>query len=158
MRAVTRPPETPGERRLQRPPSERYRTQAATEDASRPRSRGRGLALGAAAALLLALAITVAGEILLITAGLLAVAAIGGWFAAVAVRTGAGATLHAGGRVGASVLLAVAGVALGQLGLWAYAELQGGVLDPVAYLAEVHGFLVPLELLGAAVAAWLTAR
>ena len=157
---MTRPPQPPGERRLRRPPSERYRGPATEPDdaGGRPVSPRRGLLLGAGAALLLAIAITVAGEILLITAGLLAVAAIGGWAVALAVRTGAGATIGARRRVVASVVLALAGVLLGQLGLWAYADLQGGALDPLAYLAEVHGFLVPLELVAAAVAAWLAAR
>ena len=156
---MTQRPETPGERRLPRPPSERYRTTAGPPDEpSRPVSPRRGFVLGAGAALLLALAITVAGEILLITAGLIAVAAIGGWLVALGVRTGAGGTLPPRRRVVAAVSLAVAGVILGQAGLWWYADLQGGALDPLAYLAEVHGFLVPLELVGAAVAAWLAAR
>lgn len=156
---MTQPPDSPGERRLPRPPSERYRAPAtATEDAVRPVSPRRGVLLGAGAAALLAIAITIAGELLLITAGLLAVAAIGGWVVAIAVRTGAGATMPRQRRVVAAVALALAGVLIGQVGLWWYAELQGGALDPFAYLAEVHGFLVPLELVGAAVAAWLAAR
>lgn len=156
---MTRRQETPGERRLARPPSERYGAVEATpEEGSRPQSTVRGLLLGGGAALLLAVALTVAGEILLITAGLLAVAAIGGWVVAIAIRTGAGAILTARRRGVASVVLALAGVVLGQLGLWGYAELQGGALDPLAYLAEVHGFLVPLEVLSAGVAAWLAAR
>ena len=156
---MTHTPETPGERRLPRPPSERYRaTEPAADEPARPVSARRGILLGAGAALLLALAVTVAGEILLITAGLIAVAAIGGWAVALALRTGAGQTLAPGRRVVAAVALAVAGVVFGQAGLWWYADLQGGVLDPLAYLAEVHGFLVPLELLGASVAAWLAAR
>jgi hypothetical protein len=159
MPPVTTPPESPGERRLARPPSERYRApEPAPGDGGRTVSPGRGLLLGAGTALLLALAITVAGEILLITAGLLAVAAIGGWVVALAVRTGAGSTMPRPRRVAAAVGLALAGVLLGQLGLWWYADLQGGALDPLAYLAEVHGFLVPLELLAAAVAAWVAAR
>ncbi len=156
---MTHPPETPGERRLPRPPSERYRApEPAPDEPASPVSPRRGILLGTGAAVLLAVAITIAGEILLITAGLIAVAAIGGWAVALAVRTGAGATLPRGRRVVAAVALAVMGVVLGQTGLWWYADLQGGALDPLAYLAEVHGFLVPLELVGAAVAAWLAAR
>jgi hypothetical protein len=109
-------------------------------------------------ALAVAAALTVAGGILLITAGLLAVAGIGGWLVGAAVRTGAGAALPAPRRVALSVGLALAGVALGQLGLWAYSQVEGGALGPVEYLAEVFGFLVPLELGLAGVAAWVAAR
>jgi hypothetical protein len=49
-------------------------------------------------------------------------------------------------------------VALGQLGLWAYARSEGGVLGPIDYLAETFGVLVPLEFLAASVVAWATAR
>ena len=49
-------------------------------------------------------------------------------------------------------------VALGQAGLWQYARTEGGVLAPLDYLAEVYGPLVPLQLVAAAVAAWVGAR
>jgi hypothetical protein len=54
--------------------------------------------------------------------------------------------------------LALAGVALGQVGLWLYAEYQGGALGPIELLAEVYGPLVPLELAAAAAVAWWIAR
>jgi hypothetical protein len=157
MRRVTNSPGSPGERRLQRPPSERYRTPE-PEVPDRPASRRRGLVLGALAALVLAAALVIAGGLLLITAGLIAIAGIGGWAVGLAVRVAAGSTLSRRDRMGAAVALAVAGVVLGQLGLWGYAELEGGALGLIPYLAEVFGFLVPLEVAAAGVAAWLAAR
>jgi hypothetical protein len=38
---------------------------------------------------------------------------------------------------------------LGLLGIWLFGRWEGGVLDPLEYLAEVQGFVVPLELLAA---------
>jgi hypothetical protein len=163
MPSVTHAGQPPGERRLSRPPSDRYRApdpeaKGAARGAGGRQSAGRALALGVGVALAVATALTVAGGILLITAGLLAVAGIGGWLVGGAVRTGAGGTVPAPRRVALSVGLALAGVALGQLGLWAYGQLEGGALGPLEYLAEVFGFLVPLELGLAAVAAWVAAR
>jgi hypothetical protein len=40
-------------------------------------------------------------------------------------------------------------VVLGLLGIWLFGRWEGGVLDPLEYLAEVQGFVVPLELLAA---------
>jgi hypothetical protein len=75
-----------------------------------------------------------------------------------ALRAGGGAELPGGRRIGTAVALAIAGVLLGQLGLWAYARYQGGVLGPLELLAEVYGPLVLLELAAAAAVAWWTAR
>ncbi len=154
---MTNSPSSPGERRLQRPPSERYRTPE-PEPPDRPASRARGLALGAVAGLGLAAALVIAGGLLLITAGLIAIAGIGGWAVGLGVRVGTRSTASRRGRMGASVALAVLGVALGQLGLWGYAELEGGALGLIPYLAEVFGFLVPLEVVAAGLAAWIAAR
>jgi hypothetical protein len=60
--------------------------------------------------------------------------------------------------VAIAVVLAILSIALGQAGLWQYAQNEGGVLAPLDYLAEVYGPLVPLQLLAAAGAAWLGAR
>ncbi len=148
----------PGERRLGRPPSERYREAEPESPADRPASVRRGVGLAAVAAIGETVAIVVAGGVLLITAGLVAVAAIGGWAVAMGLRVGSAGLLDRRRRVGTAVALAVAGVVLGQLGLWAYGRFEGGVLGPVDYLNEVYGPLVALEIAAAAVAAWLTAR
>jgi hypothetical protein len=114
--------------------------------------------LGSAAAVLTALAITVAGGVFVVTAGLIAIAAVGGWAVAATVRLGGTGALTASRRVGLAMALALAGVALGQVGLWLYAEYQGGALGPIELLAEVYGPLVPLELAAAAAVAWWIAR
>jgi hypothetical protein len=119
---------------------------------------GRALGLGSAAAVLTALAITLAGGVFVVTAGLIAIAAMGGWAVAAAVRFGGAGTLTASRRVGLAVALAVAGVLLGQVGLWLYAEYQGGVLGPLELLGEVYGPLVALELAAAPAVAWWAAR
>ena len=56
------------------------------------------------------------------------------------------------------MLLAVAAVAVPQLGLWQNARVEGGVLSPLDYLWEVYGPLVPIELAVAAGVAWLVTR
>ena len=65
------------------PPRRAPRTQAGAGG-----SFGRAVAFGALTGLVLAAAITVLGGVLLITAGLIAVAGLGGWAIAVAVRAG----------------------------------------------------------------------
>lgn len=171
MAGVTGPgsdPRIPGERRLARPPSDRYRTAApsiaddqaggATDRAGSP---ARAVAYGAIAALGGAVAIVVLGGVLAISAGLLVVAVTTGYAVGVATKAGAGA---AGGPARrrtwrwTAVGVAVAGVLVGQLGLWLFARTEGGVLTLPDYLAQTFGALVPLQVLLAGVAAWWTAR
>jgi hypothetical protein len=153
------PPRIPGERRLAHPPSDRYRQPeiepAMADPAATP---ARGSILGAAAALAGAAVITLLGGVLAISSGLVVVAGATGWAVAVVVRLGAGTSLGRSRRIRLAVGLAIAGVIAGQLGLWAYARSEGGVLGPFDYLAEVFGPLVPLELLVAWIVAWATAR
>ena len=92
------------------------------------------------------------------SSGLIVVAAATGWAVGLAIRLGARERLPAGRRVRLAIGLALFAVALGQAGLWLYARTEGGVLGPLDYLAEVFGFLVPVELLAAWIAAWVTAR
>ena len=170
MRRMTTPggtapdPQDGGERRLARPPSDRYRNAAeavpaGTEDqAGAGGSFGRAVAFGALTGLVLAAAITILGGVLLITAGLIAVAGLGGWAIAIAVRAGGLDALAPPERRALSVGLAAAAVLAGQLGLWLFARYEGGVLGPVDYLAETFEFLVPLQFLFAIAAAWLAAR
>ncbi len=149
-----RPGDAPGERRLDRPPSDRYAA-APEPPTSIPSQRGR-VAIAALIAVLGALAITVGGGLLAITAGLVV--------AAIAIGWGVGTVLALGpverrpATTWWAVAIAVLGVGLGQVGLWLVARQEGGVLSLVDYLAETFGFLVPLELLGAAGAAWWRAR
>jgi hypothetical protein len=159
MRDVTGPSEPgPGERRLARPPSERYDRDEPAPAPVAEGSVGRALGLGSLLAVGTAIAIVLLGGVAAITAGLLAVAAVGGWVTALAVRSGAGQSLSPRERIVTAVVLALVGIALGQLGLWVYGRYEGGVLGPLDYLAEVFGFLVPVQAGLAALAAWLGAR
>jgi hypothetical protein len=149
----------PGERRLARPPSDRYR--AAERESMgriRPVSPARGLALAAVVEVVGAIAITVLGGVVTLTGGLLAVAAIIGWFTAWALRFGAGTTIGDRRRAYLAFGLAVAGIGLGQLGLWLYGRTEGGVLPLIEYLGETFGPLVPIQALIAGAVAWVVAR
>jgi hypothetical protein len=162
----TEPERQGGERRLARPPSDRYGAAASADQASdggggapaAAGSFGRAVAFGLLGAAALAVAITVLGGVVLITAGLIAVAALGGWGIAVAVRAGGRETVSPPRRRGVAVALAGGAVLAGQLGLWLFARYEGGVLGPVDYLSETFGLLVPLQFLFAIGAAWLAAR
>jgi hypothetical protein len=173
MAGVTEPgpdPRQPGERRLARPPSERYRTPPTAADAGtagaapeRAGSPARGIAFGAIAALGGAVAIVVLGGVLAISAGLLVVAVTAGYAVGVATKVGAraGADGDAARRPTwrwTVVGLAVAGVLVGQIGLWLFARTEGGVLSLPDYLDQTFGALVPLQVVLAGLAAWWTAR
>lgn len=158
MHRMIRPPsDGPGERRLERPPSERYAApDSAPEAAAGAGSTVRAMGLGLLAIIGGALGFVLLGGIALVTAGLLAWAAIVGWIAAMAIRLGARAARAR--RVAPAVILALLAVGLGQVGIWVYAQAQGGVLPLVEHLATVFGMLVPLEFVVAGVVAWWTAR
>lgn len=143
----------PGERPrrvLDHAPAERY---AAAESAAAARSRAadqpaRRAARGAAVGLVGSLAIVFLGGPLSVTAGLVAVAAVIGWVVGSVVRP----------AVGLAVALAVASVALGLVGVWVFARMEGGVLGLTDYLGEVQGVLVPIQLLLAGGVAAATIR
>lgn len=157
---VHRPADTnPGERRLARPPSDRYRVaERAATGPVRPVSPARGLAFAAVVLVVGAVVITILGGVLTLTGGLLAVAAVIGWTGAWALRAGAGGTIGDRRRTYLALALALAAVCLGQLGLWLYARTEGGVLPLVEYLGEVYGPLVPIQAIIAGAVAWVTAR
>jgi hypothetical protein len=160
---VPSPGDGPGDRRLDRPPSDRYRpATVATEGGGSPSaaagSPGRATLLGAAAALGGAAGFVVLGGLLLVTAGLLAWAVATGWAVAVGVREGGRGSLAKSGRIARSIGLAAVAVALGQIGLWLYARTEGGVLSLPDYLGQVFGALVPLAFLAAIATAWWRAR
>ena len=93
-----------------------------------------------------------------LTAGLLVIAAVVGWAAATAVTSGARVAVPRSTVRGLAIALAVGGVALGPVGLWLLGREEGGVLSLLDYLAEVFGFLVPLELAVAGLVAWWQTR
>ena len=151
------PPPDPGERRLDRPPSDRYRSTDAVAEASEPSgaSPARGAAFAVLVAIAVAVAITVVGGVLLVSAGLVVLGAAGGWVVALALKVGGGDTIPRRRRIWLAVGVALGAVVLGQLGLWLFARTEGGVLPLVEYLGQTFGALVPLQALAAtAVAAW----
>jgi hypothetical protein len=77
---------------------------------------------------------------------------------ATALRLGAGTTLTSGRRRWLAAGLAVAGVLLGQIGLWLFARTEGGVLPIVDYLGQTFGPLVVLQIVAAGLAAAWAAR
>jgi hypothetical protein len=106
-----------------------------------------------------AVAIVLLGGVLTLTAGPVFVAGVTSWGIAAGLRFGAGDHLRPARPVAAAVILALGAVALGQLGLWQYARIEGGVLPPLEYLAEVFGLLVPLQLAApASMVRWLSGR
>jgi hypothetical protein len=126
---------------------------AGATDWGRP-SPLRGIAFGAIVALLVAAVIVVFGGILGLTAGLIVLALFLGRFTAFGVAAGAGPTLAGGARLWLAIAIALGALAVAQLGLWGIAWLQGGRLDPLSFLAETYGALVPLQALLAAGGAW----
>lgn len=150
---------TPGERRLDRPPSDRYEIVPATEplvpDAG---SAGRAAAAGAAATAGWVATTVLLGGVLALSAGLLVLAVAFGRLIGLAVGWGGGARAADATRRGVVLGLVVVGFLLGQLGIWAFARLEGGVLQPLDYLAQTFGPVAPLQLLLAATVAWWTAR
>ena len=135
------PPRQPT--RLERAPSERYASEQAPTAPGRERAtRSIGVAVAGAAV------IAFLGGPLSMTGGLLAVSVV--------VGIVLGSTLRP--RTAVAVGLAVGSVVLGLLGVWLFSRLEGGVLDPLAYLADVEGPLAPMQLLLAAVTAALTSR
>jgi hypothetical protein len=147
------PREAPGERRLARPPSERYAAPPVEEPAE-AEGRRRGIALAGLIAVGGAVVITLAGGILAMTAGLVVISVAVGWAIGAVLAQGA----EGSRRRWIAPVLAILGVGLGQLGLWLVARQEGGTLGLVDYLDEVFGFLVPLELAAAGVVAWWQAR
>ena len=128
----------PGERRplLDRPPGERYEL-AAPDDDDRVAALDR-LGWPLVVVIGTVVAFTFLGGLLTVTAGLFVIAVFSGWLIGKLVSPPPRAAI-----------VAIVAIALGFLGIWAYGRLEGGVLDPIAYLDEVEGWvLVVLCLLG----------
>jgi hypothetical protein len=157
--APTGSPRIPGERRLAHPPSDRYRVAEPSPPLEDPRATAtRGVVLGSLAALAGAGLITFLGGVLAVSSGLIVAAIATGWAIAVAIRVGAAGRVTRARRLRVATALAVLAVVLAQVGLWVYSRSEGGVLGPLDYLAEVFGLLVPIQLVAASIAAWVTAR
>lgn len=157
----------PGDRRgrpvLDRPPGDRYAggkaaEPAASDGAASGAVPARGIAWAALVAIAGAALIVLLGGPLAVSLGLLVAAAVIGRYVALALAAGARTTVTGSPRRVVATSLAVGGVLLGQLGLWLFARSEGGVLGLVDYLGQTFGWLVPAQLLVAAIVAWLTAR
>lgn len=101
-----------------------------------------------------AVVIALGGGLLTMTAGLLVIAAVVGWVVAVALSIDAARGPGLGPRRWTAAGIALAAVALGQVGLWLIARGEGGTLGLVDYLAEVFGPLVPAQSIIASLVAW----
>ena len=127
----------PGDRRpapdrrptLDRPPGERYVRPSATGETDA--AAIDRVAWPLAVVLGTVVAFTILGGLLTVTAGLIVVAGFAGWLL--------GKLVSPPPRAAA---VAVAAVALGFVGIWLYGRLEGGVLGPIDYLAEVEGPIV----------------
>ncbi len=154
------PPSTPGERRLDRPPSDRFREAPAAD--ARPGASAGSPARAVAAAVVIGLigvvATIILGGVLAFTAGLLVLAAAIGWGVASAVLVGARGTLQRRTRVLVAVIVTAGTIVAGQVGLWLYAQAEGGVLSLPDHLAQTYGPLVPLQAMIAIGVTWWTAR
>ncbi len=158
------PASSPGERRLAYPPSDRYRAAEAAaaaeaaDEVDPNASVVRGVAVATTVAVVGAAAIVVLGGLLTLTEVLLIVAGFTGLGVGLALRWGAAEHLAGRRRVAVALALALGAVALGQLGLWQYGRIEGGVLGPLDYLGQVYGPLVLVEFAAAGLIAWLAAR
>ena len=153
----------PGERRLARPPSERFGDVADPDAAPeatavRAGSPARGVAFAVVAGLVGAGLTVLLGGRLTVSAGLLVVAALTGRAVALALIAGAGASLPPPRRAWLAAGIAVGGVLLGQVGLWLFARTEGGVLPLPDYLGQTFGLLVPIQVALALAIAWWSAR
>lgn len=82
------------------------------------------------------------------TFGLLGIAAVVGWAVGSLARP----------SLGLAIALAVGSVALGLVGIWLFARLEGGVLGLPDYFAQVQGPLVFVDLAVAGLVAAGTVR
>jgi hypothetical protein len=146
---ATPPAPEPGEPRrvLDRPPSERYAAEPG-QPVTAPRRAAERAARAVIAALIGAAIVAILGGPLSVTVGLVVAAAVIGWAVGTLGRPSLGLTVG----------LAVGSVALGLVGIWLFARLEGGVLDLPEYFAEVQGPLVLVELAVAGLVAAATGR
>ena len=162
MAVMTATPDPgPGERRLERPPSDRYEAEETAGPEAAAGGDGsvvRGILLADVAAVVGAFVTVVFGGVLAFSAGLLVVAAAAGYATGYALAFGAGSSIDRPTRPWVAFVLAALGFILGQVGLWWYASIEGGVLPLMDYLWQTFGVLVPVQGLLAAGTAYWAAR
>jgi hypothetical protein len=157
-------PTPPAERRLDRPPSDRYLrgpaggeaggearpTAGAPEPESEPRAGMDPRIATGLIAVLTSLLLIVLGGPLSSTEGQLFISGIGGAAMGLVLS---GARLDRRTVLRGAIATAVGAVLLGAAGTWLVARSEGGVLDPIDYLWQTFGLLVPAQALVAAIAA-----
>jgi hypothetical protein len=153
-----------GERqRLDRAPGERYRRDGGS-GTGRPPGPGpapsglpvRTRAIVAAVALgdLAGLLYAVVAQLNL-GPGLVAVGAFAGWLTGIALIWWGRDAVERPLRAWLAPVLGAWAVLFGLMLDWVYSQVQGGVLGPLDYAAQVHGIVAPLSLAAAALlAAW----
>jgi hypothetical protein len=151
--------------RLDRPPGDRFGPQPPAGDdddrAARSDSRAsaaRGVAFAGGVAAAGAAVLTLLAGVFAVSVGLVIVAAVIGRFVGLALRAGARSTVTSRRRAMTSAALSVVAVVVAQVAIWAYARSEGGALSLPDYLGQTFGWLVPLQLIAAGVAAWFAAR
>ena len=129
---MTTPTTQPGEQRpvLDRPPSDRYGPPPA-ETPDGGGARPDPILVAAALIFGSGIAFVVLGGILLVTGGLVALAAFLGLLTGRLISPPASAAA-----------VALAAVVVGLLSIWVFGRFEGGVLDPITYLLEVEGPVV----------------
>ena len=158
-------PLDPVQPQLQRAPGERYRT---APDGGGPGDRSAPVPWTRRRRVGLAVVVAMAGGLLTLLlsgldvgAGLVVVAATAGWLAGLLLAGGAapGHGPDAGlGRGVGSAALAGGGIAAGLLADGFRALSEGGVLNPVAYVAERYGILAAIVIAVAVAAGLLRGR
>jgi hypothetical protein len=159
MTDAQRPPD-PGERRLDRPPSDRY-ARPEPEIGTSPAPVGshwRALSVSAGVGAVGALATILLGGVLGLSAGLLVVAGATGWGIGAAWVAAGRDAVQASRRLWLTAAVAIGSFVAGQLGLWLNARAEGGVLTLPDYLGQTFGLLVPLQAVLVIGVAWWTAR
>jgi hypothetical protein len=135
----------------------RSRRPPAVAENQPPPSVARAVGLGSLTAAIIALVLALLGGPASFSAGLVVVAFFMGRLVGAMVRAGGGETLSSPARVTLAILISLAGIAAGQLGIWVFSRTEGGVLDVATYLGS-FGPLVPLEFMIATLSAWWAAR
>jgi hypothetical protein len=94
----------------------------------------------------------------LFQAGLVIIALFLGRLTAVGVTSGAGGAGSREVRQAIAISLSVGAIAAAQVVLWLWAGVEGGTLGLFEYLAQTYSIVVPLQLLFAGGAAWLSTK
>jgi hypothetical protein len=123
-----------------------------------PGTLARGAAIGGIVAVFGAVVLVVLGGVFALHAGLVVVALFLGRFASIGVMSGAAGAGTRESRQAIALGLATGAVLLAQVGLWLWAGVEGGTLGLVDYLVQTYELLVPIQVLLAGGAAWLSTK